>query len=241
MPPKDSLHKQQIKNVPEQHLSIIISDELRAVAPNFTGGALLCQCPAAAAETPPALWTLIGKEADKLRKEFDVLSVRERKGVRETREAYRRAGIDPSRYRPSCEQLARRLLQGKDLFRVGLAVDLGNLVSLRTGCSVGVIDADKVEGKKIVLGLGRDEEPYEAIGRGQLHILNMPVYRDAVGAFATPTSDSVRTSITLSTHSLLILINGYHGDNDAIREALAFTESLLKDFGKTRDPEVWTF
>ena len=225
----------------KQHLSIQVSDELRAIAPDFVGGALMSQCPEATMETPPALWTLIEKEADMLRMEHDVLSVRERKGVQETREAYRRAGIDPSRYRPSCEQLARRLLQGKDLFRVGLAVDLGNLVSLHTGCSVGVIDADRVEGAQAVLGLGRDDEPYEAIGRGKLHILNTPVYRDAAGAFATPTSDSVRTCITSATNRLLILINGYHGDRVAIQEALAFTEGLLQDFAQARDIEVWTF
>lgn len=223
------------------HISIQISNELRTIAPNFVGGALLCPCPTAAADTPPELWTLIEKEADALRAAFDVLSIRERKGVRETREAYRKAGIDPSRYRPSCEQLARRLLQGKDLFRVSLAVDLGNLVSLQTGCSIGVIDADKVVGENIELGIGRDDEPYEAIGRGQLHIFNMPVYRDAAGAFATPTSDSVRTCITQTTNRLLILFNGYHGDKKAIQHALTDTENLLRNFGQTNETEVWTF
>ncbi|MBP3229075.1 MAG: hypothetical protein J6M53_09885 [Bacteroidaceae bacterium] len=221
---------EETKKAAAGRISLSVATELRAVAPRFVGGALECDCPAAAAATPQPLWDLIEAEAVQLRAHYDTLSVRERKGIRETREAYRAAGLDPSRYRPSCEQLARRLLQGKDLFRVGLAVDLGNLVSLRTGCSVGVIDADRVGGSEASLGLGRDEEPYEAIGRGSLHILNMPVYRDALGAFATPTSDSMRTRITPDTRRLLILINGYHGDRAAVEEALAYTASLLRQF-----------
>lgn len=222
-------------------ISLSVSPELRAIAPNFVGGALMCACPNAAKETPSELWALIETEAQTLRAEYDVLSIRNRKGILETREAYRKAGLDPSRYRPSCEQLARRLLQGKDLFCVGLAVDLGNLVSLRTGCSVGVIDADKIEGGCAVLGLGHDEEPYEAIGRGRLHILNMPVYRDAVGAFATPTSDSMRTRITEDTQRLLILINGYHGDREAIRNGLAYTADLLRLFSCATDIDTSLF
>lgn len=222
-------------------IRINVTDTLRQVAPQFVGGALTCLCPQASAPTPPGLWELIEEEARTLRGECDVLSLRDRKGIAETRQAYRRAGLDPSRYRPSCEQLARRLLQGKDLFRVGLAVDLGNLISLQSGCSVGVIDAGQVQGGTANLGLGRDEEPYEAIGRGRLHILNMPVYRDSLGAFATPTSDSVRTSITPRTQRLLILINGYHGDAEAVTEALRSTSALLQQYGKATDIETFLY
>ncbi len=212
-------------------ISLSVSTALRRVAPEFVGGALMCDCVTASSPTPPPLWEMITQESQALRREYDVLSLRRRKGILETRETYRRAGLDPSRYRPSCEQLARRVLQGKSLFSVGVAVDIGNLVSLRTGCSVGVIDAERVAGGRAVLGIGRDDEPYEAIGRGLLHILNMPVYRDAIGAFATPTSDSVRTSITAHTRCLLVLLNGYHGDSSAIRSGLDFTAELLKQYG----------
>ncbi len=222
-------------------ISITVSPEVRAVAPQFVGGALTCSTPLASAESPEALWQLIAEETEVLSQECDVLSLRDRKGICETRQTYKQAGLDPSRYRPSCEQLARRLLQGKDLFRVGLAVDLGNLVSLRCGCSIGVMDADKVEGEHVVLGLGRDDEPYEGIGRGQLHIFHMPVYRDDIGGFATPTSDSMRTRITESTRRLLILVNGYHGDKASVEETLYYTADLLQRFAKAQDINTWLF
>ena len=40
-----------------------------------------------------------------------------------------------------------------------------------------------------MLGIGKSGEPYEGIGRGELNIEGMPVYRDAMGGIGTPTSD----------------------------------------------------
>lgn len=60
-----------------------------------------------------------------------------------TREAYKRCGKDPGRYRPSAEALRRRLMRGIPLYQIDTLVDLINLVSLRTGHSIGGFDADK--------------------------------------------------------------------------------------------------
>ena len=49
-------------------------------------------------------------------------------------------------------------------------VDLINLVSLRTGHSIGGFDADKIQGNRLELGIGKAEEPFEGIGRGVLNI-----------------------------------------------------------------------
>ena len=73
-------------------------------------------------------------------------------------------------------------------------------------------------------------EPYEAIGRGKLNIENLPVYRDDLGAFATPTSDSTRTMLNLKTRQLLILINAYDGDVENLDVTIDFTIDLLKRF-----------
>ena len=54
-------------------------------------------------------------------------------------------------------------------------------------------------------------EIYHGIGRGELNIAGLPVYRDAVGGVGTPTSDEERTKIGLDTTHLLMIINGYSG------------------------------
>ena len=63
----------------------------------------------------------------------------------------------------------------------------------------------------LVLGVGREGEIYHGIGRGELNIAGLPVYRDAVGGIGTPTSDEERTKIGLDTTHLLMIINGYSG------------------------------
>lgn len=120
-------------------------------------------------------------------------------------------GKDPNRYRPSSEALRRRILRELPLYKVDTLVDLINLVSIRSGYSIGGFDADKIAGGSLVLGVGREGEIYHGIGRGELNIAGLPVYRDAVGGVGTPTSDEERTKIGLDTTHLLMIINGYSG------------------------------
>ena len=85
------------------------------------------------------------------------------------------------------------MLQGKELYQIDTLVDLVNLASIAFGYSIGGFDADKFVGDTLTLGIGREGEPYEGIGRGMLNIAGLPVYRDAQGGVGTPTSDNERT------------------------------------------------
>jgi DNA/RNA-binding domain of Phe-tRNA-synthetase-like protein len=133
--------------------------------------------------------------------------------IKSTKEAYRKLGKDPSRYRPSAEALTRRTLQGKDLYLVNSLVDSLNLFSILTGISIGGYDRDKIEGI-ITFSSGRENEPYEAIGRGTLNIANLPLLRDDKGAFGSPTSDSTRTMITKETRNFLLVFFDFSPDNE---------------------------
>lgn len=89
------------------------------------------------------------------------------------RQAYKRLGKDPNRYRPSSEALRRRILRELPLYKVDTLVDLINLVSIRSGYSIGGFDADKIAGGSLVLGVGREGEIYHGIGRGELNIAGL--------------------------------------------------------------------
>ena len=52
-----------------------------------------------------------------------------------------------------------------------------------------------------MLGIGKSGEPYEGIGRGELNIEGMPVYRDAMGGISTSSINCM--SIVLSFIFLL--------------------------------------
>ena len=122
------------------------------------------------------------------------------------------------------------MLQGKELYQIDTLVDLVNLASIAFGYSIGGFDADKMVGDTLTLGIGREGEPYEGIGRGMLNIAGLPVYRDAKGGVGTPTSDNERTKMTLATTHLLVLINGYDGNEQRVRQNAAFIQQLVQKY-----------
>jgi DNA/RNA-binding domain of Phe-tRNA-synthetase-like protein len=139
-------------------------------------------------------------------------------------------GKDPSRYRPASEQLIRRILQGKELYQIDTLVDLVNLASIVYGYSIGGFDVAKIKGDTLTLGIGKEGEPYEGIGRGILNIAGLPVYRDAEGGVGTPTSDNERTKLTLSTRQLLVLINGYDGNEERVLQNAHYIQELVRRY-----------
>lgn len=214
-------------------LHITISPEFKEKCPLFRGAAIFTTVENS--KTSSYLWEEINAEIASIQARFDASTIKERSGILATRQAYRTLGKDPNRYRPACEQLARRIIQGKGLYQINTIVDLGNLISLHTGYAVGAIDADKVEGSVITLGIGHPDEPYEGIGRGPLNIDCLPIYRDEKGGFATPTSDSTRTMVQPTTSHLLVLINAYDGNEEALQQAICYTERLLTSYCKATD------
>lgn len=190
--------------------------------------------------TSPELWAEIEAFCNDLRSRLTTDTLKEQSGIAATRAAYKACGKDPSRYRPASEQLARRVLQGKDLYSVDTLVDLGNLVSLFSGYPTGLLDQDRVEGD-VALGVGHAGEPYEGIGRGVLNIEGLPVYRDAQGPIASPTSDSTRTMLSPTTSHLLFIINGYDGDEAQIERAVAYALDLIKRYAQSKNERVARF
>ena len=217
---------------------IEVSDELKSKCPEFKGIAVEAWVNNTAFSKE--LWQEIDAFTQRLRAESNVDDCKEQYAIAATRTAYRRCGKDPSRYRPSAEALRRRLLRGLELYQIDTLVDIINLVSLQTGYSIGGFDADKIAGNKLVLGIGREGEPYEGIGRGVLNIDGLPVYRDNIGGIGTPTSDNERTKIDLSTQHLLVIINGYSGAR-GLQEAADLTLDLLKRYASLGKGEVTNF
>jgi DNA/RNA-binding domain of Phe-tRNA-synthetase-like protein len=187
--------------------NISISEEIATACPDLH--VLALSCDVCNSEPDERLWQEIADEEKAVRETVKLEQINKWLPIQATRQAYKRLGKDPNRYRPSSEALRRRILRGLPLYKVDTLVDLINLVSIRSGYSIGGFDADKIAGGSLVLGVGREGEIYHGIGRGELNIAGLPVYRDAVGGVGTPTSDEERTKIGLDTTHLLI--NGYSG------------------------------
>ena len=218
--------------------TITLSEDIKNCWPHYRGAAVY----ATVTNTPydEGLWAEIAHFTEHLQATETTESIKQQTAIVATREAYRACGKDPSRYRPSAEALRRRLLRGLDLYQIDTLVDLINLVSLRTGYSIGGFDADRIQGTQLCLGIGREGEPFEGIGRGPLNIACMPVIRDAVGGIGTPTSDHERTKMDISTTHILAIINGYSGSK-GLREAADMTADLLTRYASATECRVWMF
>lgn len=212
-------------------MNVIVSQDIEQACPTFVGA-----CVEASVRNTPyceALWEEIEALGERYRSFLTTDTVKELSGIAATRRVYRACGKDPSRYRPASEALIRQQLQGKALYQIDTLVDLVNLASIAYGYSIGGFDADKMVGDTLTLGIGREGEPYEGIGRGMINIAGLPVYRDEKGGVGTPTSDNERTKITLETTHLMVLINGYDGDESHVRENAEYIQQLLRKYAES--------
>lgn len=218
--------------------TITVSKEIKEACPVFAGAAVY-----AAVKNriySEGLWEEINAFTGELTSTTQLEDIKKQPVIAATREAYKRCGKDPGRYRPSAEALRRRLMRGIELYQIDTLVDLINLVSLRTGHSIGGFDADKIQGYRLELGIGKAGELFEGIGRGELNIEGLPVYRDAVGGIGTPTSDNERTKMGLETTHILAIVNGYNG-TEGLKDAAEMIRDLLKKYGQADDITITYF
>ena len=220
-------------------IKVRLSDEIATVCPTFVGACVETYV----TNTPYAegLWTEIHQLENEFRATLTTETLKQLPGIAATRRVYRACGKDPSRYRPASEALIRRMLQGKELYQIDTLVDLVNLASIRFGYSIGGFDADCFVGDTLTLGVGKAGEPYEGIGRGTINIEGLPVYRDAVGGVGTPTSDHERTKMTLATTHLVVLINGYDGDEERVRANAEYILRLTEQYCGGHDGRMEIF
>ncbi len=173
------------------------------------------------------LWAEIRGKIIELNASLKLEEISKLPAIATSRKAYKACGKDPARYRLSAEALLRRIVKRSEIYQVNNVVDVLNLVSISTGFSIGGYDAHKITGN-IEFGIGAKNEPYHGIGRGELNIEFMPVFRDDTGAFGTPSSDSVRTCVTEHTTRFLMIIIDYGASSLSLATEMAV--SLLKKY-----------
>lgn len=154
---------------------------------------------------------------------YDIRNVVEIKKIKSTRDGYKKLGKDPSHTRPACEALVRRVLKNNSIYRLGDAIDTGNLISILTMKSVCMVDLDKIEGN-IYIRIGTKEDFYEGIHRGQINVSHIPLYCDDISPFGNPTSDTLRSAISDTTTNILIML--IHFDDDIESDVATMIHSL---------------
>jgi DNA/RNA-binding domain of Phe-tRNA-synthetase-like protein len=121
-----------------------------------------------------ALRSEITQEVQAIRARFaDPASVRSTPAVVRFQEILRKVGVNPRREQPSVERLLTFALKRGDLPVVNSLVDAYNLVSVRSLCSLGAHDLDRIAlpvalrlltGRESFTPLGRDAEVAVVLG-----------------------------------------------------------------------------
>jgi len=127
------------------------------------------------------------------------------------REAYKKFGSDPHRYRCSSEALVRQVLKGNNIKHINNVVDLYNYISLKYTLTVGGEDSDKIEGD-LILDFAKGDEPFIRLGgtedgppsSGEV------VYKDEKGVICRRWNwrEADRTKLTRDTENAVIVIDG---------------------------------
>lgn len=98
------------------------------------------------APTPPDLQALYMAEQGAVKARIGTQSLSELPSLAGWRAAFRRFGVDPTQYRSAAESLLRRLTKKGDIPMINTLVDAGNLISIRYGLPVAVLDLAQING-----------------------------------------------------------------------------------------------
>jgi DNA/RNA-binding domain of Phe-tRNA-synthetase-like protein len=153
-------------------------------------------------ETPGMLKGRINLFMENMRYDYLDKAASDVPGIKEWRDAFKAAGMDPSRYRPSSEALVRRVLQNKPFHWVNTGVDLNNFISLQFALPAGLYNRDKLEGD-IAFRFGKPGETYDGLNGRELSCEGKLILADDKGPFGSPFVDSVRSSVEEDAANLL--------------------------------------
>ncbi|MER5597494.1 phenylalanine--tRNA ligase beta subunit-related protein [Streptomyces sp. NPDC002265] len=193
-------------------LSLIVSDDVRTLAPGFTCVAVeahgLVNGPGTDASA-----AVLDDAARRLAARLDGRAPHEDPHMAAWREVYTAFGSKPSRTRNSAEALARRALTDAGLPRVNLFVDLYNAVSVAHLIPVGGEDMDRIQGGMSLVRAAGDED-FATVSGGEESVEHPDagevVWRDEAGVTCRRWNwrQGPRTRLTETTTSGIFLLEG---------------------------------
>ena len=127
--------------------------------------------------------------------------------------------------------------RGDGLYHINSVVDVNNLLSIKSGLSVGSYDLDKLHGA-ITLRKAEAGEGYTGIGKDFIDMENMLVLADDKGIFGSSMSDSMRAMVTEITHHVLVVVYCFEDGID-LHALLENGKKTFADFSDIQNEKVW--
>ena len=109
-------------------------------------------------KSPDELLMLLRAAEESVRNKVDAASIADHPRIASWREAYRSFGAKPTKFRPSIEAMARRVLKNEALPSISALVDIGNIVSLSHLLPAGGHAVDVLEGDISLCSAVGDEQ-----------------------------------------------------------------------------------
>jgi DNA/RNA-binding domain of Phe-tRNA-synthetase-like protein len=189
----------------------------------------------------PALRSAIVEEVQAVRVRFaDASAVRSAPEVVRFQELLRKAAVNPRREQPSVERLLTFALKRGDLPAVNSLVDAYNLISVRSLCSLGAHDLDRIA-LPVSLRLLTGRESFTPLGRGEpvVVVAGEYGYVDALDRLLCRLdilqADFSKVT-TESTNVLLIVEGTAEHSPEALRQVFAHvTEFVTRHCGGTAE------
>lgn len=213
-----------------------IDPQLRKVYPEIRLGVM--QFAATVQKSDAQFWNHMDKEVlPQVRQAVEGKEWGDIPGIRGSRAVYKAFGRNPGRYRVSSEALIRRVRRGDELYHINSVVDVNNLLSVKSGLSVGSYDLGKLHGA-ITLRKAEAGEGYTGIGKDFIDMENMLVLADDEGIFGSSMSDSTRAMVTESTQHVLVVVYCFENSVD-LPTLLETGKQAFADFAGVQDAEAW--
>lgn len=138
------------------------SPDVLARYPQVVGGAILA-LGVANGPIPAHLEALYQEEQQRVLERIGSTPLSQIASLAAWRRALRDFGVDPTQYRSASEALLRRLTKKGSIPSINLLVDLGNLVSIRYGLPVAVVERRALHGT-VTVHFADGSERYSELG-----------------------------------------------------------------------------
>jgi DNA/RNA-binding domain of Phe-tRNA-synthetase-like protein len=117
--------------------------------------------------TPPDLLAQYQEAQQAVRAHLGETPLSEVPSLHAWREAYKRFGVDPTKYRSAAEALLRRLTKKGDIPSINRLVDIGNWVSIRHALPVAIFDMAQLAGSGIEVRFASGTESFHELGANE--------------------------------------------------------------------------
>lgn len=215
-------------------MDIVIHDSIRNKEPGFLVGYAIINGVSVCKSQNPLKKQLMEVITDIKNKYSSREQIYLATAIRGMRDLFKRNGLDPSRYAPSAEALLKRIVDGKDLYRINNVVECNNLGSMKFELPMGVYNLDNLRGD-ITFQFGTELDVMDTMAKGQMNMKDIMLTRDAEKLFGSPVSDSPHAIITDTVKNVLLLVYGpLEVDGDYVLNATEYTaKKIIEHAGGT--------